>query len=306
MPNKYVIGTRGSALATWQAEFVKWLLEDHWPEDKFEIRKIKTTGDDLSLKISEAGGKGLYLKELEEALLRNQVDLCVHSMKDLPVELPDFCTIAAVLERGDVRDVFISRNKVPLERFTSEMRIGTSSLRRQSLLRALNIPSNIVEIRGNVDSRLKKMMEGEVDGLVLAGAGVLRLGLESHITEYLSPHTFVPAPAQGAIVIECRAEDDELRLKLRAIHDDESGQSTAAERAFLKGLGAHCALPLGAFCEIEQFQMRLHSFLALPDGSHVMMETAVGPVGHGEALGKHLAERMMAQGASRIMGALGV
>lgn len=304
MSKEYVIGTRGSALALWQAQFVHWLLEDHWPEDKFRIEKIKTTGDDLKLKISEAGGKGLYLKELEEAMLDRRVDLCVHSMKDLPAVLPEDCSIAAVLERGDVRDVFISRDKIPLEKFTPEMSIGSSSLRRKALLRSLGVPSKIVEIRGNVDSRIRKVLDGEVDGIVLAAAGVLRLGLESHITEYLSPHSFIPSPAQGAIVIECRSEDDELRLKLRGIHDDESGQATTAERAFLKALGAHCALPLGAFCEIEQFQMRLHSFLALPSGENVMMETAVGPVGHAEALGENLANRMLAQGARRILDAL--
>jgi len=181
------------------------------------------------------------------------------------------------------------------------MKIGTSSLRRRAQLGFQGVSCEIVNIRGNIDTRIEKMMNGEVDGLIMAAAGVLRLGQESYITEYLDPRTFVPAPGQGAIALECREDDDDLRLKLRRIHDDESGQSVVAERAFLEAMGANCTLPLGAWCEIEQFQMRLHAFLSDPEGLSIMMDTNVAPVGHGENLGKKLAERFMAQGAQRIL-----
>jgi len=301
MANNYIIGTRNSALAMWQAQFVQWLLEEQWPEDQFSIVGITTSGDDKSISLSESGGKGLYIKELEESLLRKDVDLCVHSLKDLPIKLPKGCSLAGIIERGEVRDVFLSRDKKPLAEFKEEMKIGTSSLRRRAQLGFQGVSCEIVNIRGNIDTRIEKMMNGEVDGLIMAAAGVLRLGQESYITEYLDPRTFVPAPGQGAIALECREDDDDLRLKLRRIHDDESGQSVVAERAFLEAMGANCTLPLGAWCEIEQFQMRLHAFLSDPEGLSIMMDTNVAPVGHGENLGKKLAERFMAQGAQRIL-----
>lgn len=301
MSRKYIIGTRNSALALWQAQFVQWLLADAWPDHEFEIKGMTTSGDDKSIKLSEAGGKGLYVKELEQALLAKQIDVAVHCVKDMPVSLPEGCSLAAVVERGEVRDVFISRDKRPFSDFKAGMKVGTSSLRRRAQLRAHGTPAEIVDIRGNVDTRLEKMNRGEVDGIVLAAAGVLRLGQENFITEYFDPQVFVPAPGQGAIALECREDDDELRLKLRRIHHDQSGQAINAERAFLKELGANCALPLGAWCQIEQFQMRLSSFLASPDGKLVMMDSAVGPVGHSEDLGKKLAERFMHQGAKRVL-----
>ncbi len=288
----------------WQAQFVQWLLQEQWPDDQFTILGLKTTGDDLSISISKEGGKGLYVKELEEALRDHRVDFCVHSMKDFPVVPASGCALAAVVERGEIRDVFVSRNKLSLSKFTAKMRIGTSSLRRMALLKAHDCPSEIVPIRENVDTRIKKVESGEVDGIVLAAAGVLRLGLEENITEYLDSATFVPAPGQGAIAVECRADDDELRLKLRRIHNDESGQAVMAERALLRGLGANCALPLGAWCEVEQFQMRLHAFLADPRGEIVMMDRAVAPIGYAEKLGESMADRLMAQGAHKILGKL--
>jgi hydroxymethylbilane synthase len=288
----------------WQAQFVQWLLQEQWPEDRFTILGIKTTGDDQSISISKEGGKGLYVKELQEALVDKRCDFCVHSMKDFPTVPAAGCSLAAVVERGEPRDVFVSRGKIPLSEFKAGMKIGTSSLRRKALLRSLRCPAEIVEIRGNVDTRLKKMESGEVDGLILAAAGLMRLGLESAVTEYLEATAFIPAPGQGAIAVECRSEDDELRLKLRRIHHDESGQASAAERAFLSAMGANCALPLGAWCEIEQFQMRLHAFLSDAEGERVMMDRAVAPIGYGEKLGEDLAQRFMVQGAKSILDSL--
>ncbi|MBN8556027.1 MAG: hydroxymethylbilane synthase, partial [Deltaproteobacteria bacterium] len=241
----YILGTRSSPLAMWQAQFVQWLLEEQWPDDHFTVLAIKTTGDDQSLSISKEGGKGLFIKELEEALISHKVDFCVHSMKDFPVNPAGGCSLAAVVERGEVRDVLLSRDKKTLKEFTSGMKIGTSSLRRKAILGSQKIGAEVVDIRGNIDTRIAKMKKGEVDGLILAAAGVLRLGLENEISEYFEPKIFVPAPGQGAIAVECRSEDDDLRLKLRRIHHDESGQAVAAERAFLRALGGNCALPLG-------------------------------------------------------------
>jgi hydroxymethylbilane synthase len=297
----YILGTRASPLAMWQAQFVQWLLEEQWPEDHFTILGIKTSGDNQAISIAKEGGKGLYVKELQEALLEKKVDFCVHSLKDYPVIALDGCALAAIIERGEVRDVLVSREKKPLVEFTESMKIGTSSLRRKALLKAQGIPSQIVEIRGNVDTRVRKMKEGEVDGIILASAGLLRLGLESEVTEYLDPKTFIPAPGQGAIAVDCRADDDDIRLKLRRIHHEESGQATSAERAFLKALGANCALPLGAWCEIEQFQIRLHAFISDPEGKNILMERSIAPIGYADQLGNGLAQRFLAQGARRIL-----
>jgi len=297
----YIIGTRTSALAMWQAQFVQWLLQEQWPEDQFTIFGIKTSGDNQTIDISKEGGKGLYVKEIEEALIDKRVDFCVHSMKDFPVDPAPGCSLGAVVERGEVRDVLVSRSKVPLANFTEHMKIGTSSLRRRALLKSQDCKAELVPIRGNIDTRIKKMESGEVDGIVLAAAGLLRLGLEEHITEYFEPATFVPAPGQGAIAVECRSDDDELRLKLRRIHNDESGQACHAERTFLKGLGGSCTLPLGAWCEIEQFQMRLHVFLSDAEGEVVMMDRAVAPIGYAEKIGEEMANRFMCQGARRIL-----
>ena len=305
MSRVYRIGTRNSPLALWQAQFVQWLLQDAWPEDKFEIIGMTTSGDDKSIKLSESGGKGLYVKELEQALIKKDVDVCVHSVKDMPAKLPELCSLAAVAERGEVRDILISKNKVVIADFKPGMKIGTSSLRRRAQFLVSFPQLEIVDIRGNVDTRIRKVEDGEVDGVILAAAGVLRLGLENHITEYFDPLLFVPAPGQGAIALECREEDDELRLKLRRIHHDQSGQAIAAERAFLSELGANCALPLGAWCQIEQFQMRLTAFLADPNAETVLMESIVGPAGHPEELGKKLADRFFHHGAKRILSKLG-
>jgi hydroxymethylbilane synthase len=301
MSRVYKIGTRNSPLALWQAEFVLWLLKDTWPDDQFEIVGMTTSGDDKSIKLSEMGGKGLYVKELEKALIDRQVDVCVHCVKDMPVGLAEGCSLAAIVERGEVRDVFLSRNKQPLSTFKSSMKIGTSSLRRKAQLKAMGIAAQLVDIRGNVDTRIKKLQEGQYDGIVLAGAGLLRLGHENLITEYFDAQTMIPAPGQGAIALECRDDDDELRLKLRRIHHDLSGQAITAERAFLKEMGANCALPLGAFCQIEQFQMRMWAFLSDPEAQTVLMESTVGPVGHSEDLGKKLADRFMSHGAKKIL-----
>jgi hydroxymethylbilane synthase len=301
----YILGTRSSPLAMWQAQFVQWLLEEQWPEDHFTILPIKTTGDDPKINLSKAGGKSLFIKELEEALINRQVDFCVHSMKDFPVVPAHGCALASVIERGEVRDVLISREKKTIKEFTSSMKIGTSSLRRKALLLSQKCSAELVDIRGNIDTRIQKMKDGEVDGIILAAAGVLRLGLENDITEYFEPKTFVPAPGQGAIAVECRSEDDDLRLKLRRIHHDESGQAVAAERAFLGALGGNCTLPLGAYCEIEQFQMKLHAFLADPSGSVVMMDRAIAPIGYGDQLGSQLADRLMHSGAKRILDLIG-
>jgi len=297
----YILGTRTSPLAMWQAQFVQWLLEEQWPDDHFSIAGIKTKGDDLNISISKEGGKGLYVKELEQALLDKRVDFCVHSMKDFPVMPIDGCALAAVVERGEVRDALVSRDKIPLAEFKSSMKIGTSSLRRKALLLSQTNPAEVVEIRGNIETRVKKVRDGEMDGVILAAAGLLRLGLENEITEYYDARSFVPAPGQGAIAVECRTGDDDLRLKLRRIHHDESGQAVAAERAFLRSLGGNCSLPLGAWCEMEQFQMRLYGFLADPLGNQVMMDCSVGPIGYADELGEHLGHRFLSCGAQGIL-----
>jgi hydroxymethylbilane synthase len=297
----YTIGTRKSALAMWQTEYVRHLLEPIHIQDEFKIKGMVTSGDNQNISISKEGGKGLYIQRLEEALVSKEIDLCVHSLKDLPVKQMDGCEIAAIVARGEIADVFISRDKIPLERFDASMKIGTSSLRRRAQLKARNIPSEICEIRGNVDTRINKMKAGEVDGILLAGAGIFRLGFEKEITEILDPFEFIPAPGQGAIAIECRSDDIELKTKLKQIHHEPTYQAITAERAFLEKLGGSCMLPLGALCQIEQFQMVVNGFLADPDGTKVMTERLVGPLGDPFEMGQKLGERFLHQGAQSIL-----
>lgn len=255
MRQKLIIGTRKSALALWQSNYIKSEIERAYPGVVVELRHIVTTGDktqDSSAAIPTIGGKGLFTAELEEALLAREIDLAVHSLKDLPTQMPESFTLAAIPPRASVNDVFISRSGAPLMQLPKGAVIGTSSLRRVSQVLRLRPDLQTLLIRGNVDTRIKKLRahDGPYDGILLAQAGLERLGLGHEITEVLSVDAMIPAPGQGALAVECRADDEALIAGLRVVHDHKTLVETTAERCFLQALGAGCNTPVAAFAQL--------------------------------------------------------
>jgi hydroxymethylbilane synthase len=287
------IGTRGSALAIWQAEHVRARLVENGHE--VEIRTITTTGDRIiDRPLESVGGKGLFLKEIEEAMLDRQVDLAVHSLKDVPTKLPDGLRLAAILERADPRDAILSAGPT-LRELPAGATVGTTSLRRRAQLLALRPDLAVADLRGNVDTRIKRLREGRFDAIVLALAGLARLGREDEVTERLDARTFVPAPGQGAIALECRSRDEAVAAAASALHHDETARAVTAERAFLARLGGDCNVPLGAHAEVRGNRLRLWAFVAQPDGTGVVKGESEGDVP--DALGRGLADDFIARGA---------
>jgi hydroxymethylbilane synthase len=262
------IGSRGSALALWQAEHVKARLEGLGHEVSIQV--ITTTGDRLQDRRLEAvGGKGAFLKEIEEALLAHGVDLAVHSLKDVPTALPEGLSLTAVLERADPRDAFVS-NGPRLQDLAPGASVGTTSLRRQAVLRGLRPDLVVSDLRGNVDTRLSRLREGRFDAILLAMAGITRLGRAGEVTEALDPAVFVPAPGQGAIALECREGDAALAAAVAPLDHAPTASAVAAERAFLAALGGGCNAPLGAHARAFEGALRLSAFVAHPDGGNMM------------------------------------
>ncbi len=256
MRQKLIIGTRKSALALWQSNFIKSEIERAYPGVVVELRHIVTMGDrtqESSATIPSIGGKGLFTAELEEALLAKEIDLAVHSLKDLPTQMPESFTLAAIPPRASVNDVLISRSGVSLMQLPKGAVIGTSSLRRVSQVLRLRPDLQTLLIRGNVDTRIKKLraQDGPYDGILLAHAGIERLGLGHEITEVLSVDAMIPAPGQGALAVECRADDEALIAGLRVVHDHKTLVETTAERCFLQALGAGCNTPVAAFAQLQ-------------------------------------------------------
>ncbi|AYO32171.1 hydroxymethylbilane synthase [Biomaibacter acetigenes] len=244
-------GSRESKLALIQTNIVIEQLKRHYPDWEFEIVRIKTQGDKfLNAALGEVGGKGLFVKEIEEALFSGAIDMAVHSMKDVPSELPEGLHISAVTKREDPRDVFISMNGMRFSELATGARIGTSSLRRAVQLKAIRPDVEILPIRGNVSTRIKKMRELDLAGIVLAAAGIKRLGMEEVITEYFTPEMMVPAVGQGSLTVETRI-DDELSELIRCINDTNTESAVKAERAFMQALGGSCKIPIGAYAEVE-------------------------------------------------------
>jgi len=293
------IGSRGSALALAQAEWVRRKLQERGLN--VEIIVIKTSGDRfVDRTIQSLGGKGIFTKEIEDALLSGEIDLAVHSMKDLPTELPKGLAIAAVPVREDPRDVLVSRQNIPLNALPKGARLATGSLRRKSQI--LNYRSDlvIVPIRGNVDTRLKKLFEQELDAIVLAAAGLKRLGREDRITEYLTPDICLSAVAQGALAIETR-DDEQSRQAVAFLHNDPSFIEVTAERSFLRKLGGGCHLPVAARAFIDGELLNLTGMVAEPDGGRLCRDRIAGPKGQAAALGTELAERLIRAGAGEML-----
>ncbi len=305
MKQELRIGTRSSALALWQAEWVKTQLEQCWPTLRVTLAPMKTTGDKiLDVSLSKFGGKGLFVKEIEEALLHGSIDLAVHSMKDLPGELPEGLTISAVPVREDTRDVLITKHGERLDDLPVGTRVGTSSLRRQALLLALNPGLRIEMLRGNVDTRLRKQREGIVDATVLAAAGLKRLGITPEHSQVLDDVVFLPAIGQGALGIETRAEEEMIAL-VRPLHHQDTAVAVSAERAFLRQMGGSCHTPLAAKGLVLSDVVELRALVASPDGRRVIRGEQSGLRADAERLGTTLAEQLLARGGKEILEELG-
>jgi hydroxymethylbilane synthase len=289
-----VIGSRGSQLALWQANWVKARLEANGSECRIEI--IKTTGDKITdVPLAKVGSKGLFTKEIEEALLDGSVHLAVHSLKDMPTELPEGLTLAAIPEREDVRDAIIG---MKLSELPQGALVGTSSLRRTAQLRAYR-PDLVVEsVRGNVDTRLRKLDEGQYMAILLAAAGLRRLGWANRIAEYIDPTIMCPAVGQGALAIETRVDHTEVAASLE---HSPTRYAITAERALLGALGGGCQVPIGANAIVHEGTLRLRGIVAAPDGSRIVRGHREGSVADAAALGQALAEELMQKGASELL-----
>jgi hydroxymethylbilane synthase len=312
MRNRLVIGTRKSALALWQSEFIKARLQAAFPGLSVELKHVITTGDknqNSSAPIPMIGGKGLFTAELEECLVKKEIDLAVHSLKDLPTQLDPQFAIGAIPSRSHVEDVVVSRSGCSIAELPEGACVGTSSVRRASQILRMRPDLKIRIIRGNVDTRLKKLRAegGEYDAIVLARAGLSRLGLEKEVTQILRDEEMLPAPGQGALGIECRSDDTELLEMLQSLHDPDTAAEVSAERMFLQRLGAGCNTPVAARAQVSgagtgktlSFEGRCLS----PDGSKVIEVSGNAPVSDALKLGEKMAQHVSAQGFSEIAAA---
>ena len=292
------IGSRGSVLALWQAEHVRQRLAALGHEAMIQV--ITTTGDRVQdRRLESVGGKGAFLKEIEEAMLAGEVDLAVHSLKDVPTALPAGLRLCAVLERADPRDALLSAAGLALHRLPAGARVGTTSLRRRAQVAALRPDLVLQDLRGNVDTRIRKLHEGACDAIVLAVAGLERLGRRGEATEVLEADAFLPAPGQGAIALECRQDDASLEAAVAPLDHGPTARAVAAERALLAGLQGGCNVPLGAYAVEEGGELRLTAFVARPDGSGLLRGRArdADPLRAGAAL----AEQLLARGARELI-----
>lgn len=296
------LGTRGSRLAMWQAEAVATRLRECHPGLRVQVVVIKTTGDKiLDVALSRIGDKGLFTKELEKALLAKEIDVAVHSLKDLPSELGEGLTLAAVLEREHPGDVLVTGSGLGFSQLPEKSVLGTSSLRRAAQIRAARPDIRVEDIRGNVETRIKKMQESGLDGIVLAYAGVNRLGLTEWISEMLPYELLLPATGQGVIAIEARARDAEVLHWLQAVNHETTFSETQAERTFLRLLEGGCQVPIAALAEQEGEQLKVQGLVASLDGSRVIRETVWGPAQDPAGLGSQLAQRVLRAGADQIL-----
>ena len=301
-----VIGSRGSKLALWQAETARQRLLELNPQLNVRIEIIKTTGDVKSDPLSVIGGKGVFTKELEDALLDGRIDMAVHSLKDLPTVLPEGLSISAICEREDARDALVLRSDVEVEHASlaglpAGAVVGTSSPRRLSQLKALRGDVVVNDLRGNVDTRIRKLDEGQYDAVILATAGLVRLGLQERISARISAGEMLPAVGQGAVAIEIRS-DNELAIEAtQKLDHRETRLACLAERSFLRSLGGGCQLPIAAHATIDGNSLELDGLVAKPDGSAILRDSISGPFVDAETLGSQLADRLLHQGAASLL-----
>lgn len=291
-----IFATRPSALARWQTRYIIQQIQAHWDNLICQERLITTTGDrDLATALPEIGGKGLFTYELEQALREGRVQVAVHSLKDLPTQKTPGLTIGAIPQRTDVRDVLVCPAGLTLEELPQGAMVGTSSNRRQAQILAYRPDLHIQPIRGNIDTRIRKTLEGQFDAIILAAAGVIRLGLQKHITQYLPLEIMLPAPGQGALGVQCREDDEQTLRWLSAIEHQATHRAVSAERAFLSGLGGGCSLPVGALAVVQGEEITLQGVVVSPDGRHILRLTEKGD--DPNRLGQDLAQQAIERGA---------
>lgn len=305
MTAKLVIGTRGSKLALWQANHVAGRLRQRYPHIEVVLKHIVTTGDKiLDVPLAKIGGKGLFTKELEKELLAGEIDLAVHSLKDMPTELPDGLALGVVTARTDVGDALISPRYRTLDKLPRGARVGTSSLRRRAQLLACRPDLNICDLRGNLDTRLAKLASQQLDAIVLAVAGLRRLGWDEHITQVLPTAVCLPAVGQGALAIETRGDDAAVLGSLAFLHDPDTAVAVTAERAFLHELEGGCQVPIGVWGRVEAGALLLDAVILTGDGRRCLRDGVCGPPAEAAALGRDLARRMYAAGGREILAEL--
>ena len=301
------IATRKSPLAMWQAEEVARQLKLHHADLKVEFVKMTTKGDKiLDAPLAKVGGKGLFVKELEQGMLDGEADIAVHSMKDVPMEFPPGLHLPIIMEREDPRDAFVSNNYASLNDLPENARIGTSSLRRQLQIKAKMPNAVMLDLRGNVNSRLQKLDDGDYDAIILAAAGLIRLGFEDRIQSSIEPEQSLPAIGQGAVGIECRENDDPIMNLLAPLDHADTHIRLSAERAMNHRLNGGCQVPIAGYAVLENDQIYLRGPVGRPDGSEVVRDEIRGPAAKAEELGVELAEKLLSQGAETILKDLGL
>ena len=299
------IATRQSPLALWQANFVKSALEQRFPELSVELVTMVTKGDIiLDTPLAKIGGKGLFVKELELALLEGRADLAVHSMKDVPMEFPEGLGLAAICEREDPRDAFVSNQYASLEELPKGAVVGTSSLRRQCQLMAAYPDLTVKSLRGNVGTRLAKLDNGEYDAIILASAGLIRLGLSERIRSFISTDQSLPAAGQGAVGIETRLNDERVLRYVEALNHQPTAYCVMAERAMNRHLQGGCQVPIGGFAELHNGELHLRALVGALDGSEIIRASGQATAENAEALGVEIAEKLLKQGADKILQAV--
>ena len=300
--NKVTIATRGSTLALWQAEHIKKRLQDTHAGLEVELLILKTKGDIiLDVPLAKVGGKGLFVKEIEEALLDKRADIAVHSMKDVPMLLPAGLILGAIPKREVLSDLFLSKEYKSLDELPKGATLGTSSLRRQAQVLSLRPDLNITFLRGNVETRLRKMMEGQYDAIILASAGIKRLGLSAPYEMELAPPQFLPAVGQGALGIEIRADDKKIADLVSFLNHEETRVCVEAERAFLSALDGGCQVPIAGIAKLNGNKLSLEGLVAEPDASIILRDRLEGDAKDNIQLGKNLAQKLLASGAKEIL-----
>ncbi|WP_439240096.1 hydroxymethylbilane synthase [Lonepinella sp. BR2474] len=302
MNNRLRIATRQSPLALWQANYVKDRLQALYPDLTIELVKMVTKGDViLDTPLAKIGGKGLFVKELEQALLNGEADIAVHSMKDVPMQFPTGLGLSVICQREDPRDAFVSNHYPNLAALPTGSVVGTSSLRRQCQLKNLRPDLHIQSLRGNVGTRLSKLDNGDYDAIILASAGLIRLGLQQRITAYLDINCSLPAAGQGAVGIECRIADERVQQLLAPLADPETTACVLAERAMNNHLQGGCQVPIAGFAVIENHEVYLQALVGALDGSKIIRASGKTAVQNAEILGVQIAEQLLAQGADKIL-----
>lgn len=305
MKAKLTIGTRQSLLALWQSNYIAARLREQYPECEVVLKKIVTKGDRiLDVPLAKIGGKGLFTKEIEQELIDGTVDLAVHSLKDMPTVLPEGLCLTAITSRANVGDAFVSNNYNSFDELPQGAVLGTSSLRRKAQLLAARPDLKIVDLRGNVDTRLRKLDEGHMDAIILAAAGLERLGYGERIKEVIPAKVCLPAVGQGALAIESRDNDAEVREMLDFLNDEATKQATDAERAFLGLLEGGCQVPIGVHADVENGEIKVEAIIAELDGKKILRDTIVGKAANAAELGRELGKKMLAEGGQEILASI--